>query len=106
MGTFKADLEQLGKLGTTLHDLARAAEGVKPKRTAEVASAEQLQSVGAGLLLENEQLLGVLIPTLGERLSETGAVMTNVAQQFKDTDESNAADIMDLYRKSTGDWTV
>ncbi|MEV4237992.1 hypothetical protein AB0J47_22760 [Nocardia sp. NPDC049737] len=106
MGTFKADLEQLGKLGTTLHNLAREAEGAKPKRTAEVGSPEQLQSVGAGLLLESEQLLGVLIPTLKERLSETGDVMANVAQQFKDADESNAGNIMDLYRKSTGDWTA
>ncbi|MGO4615638.1 hypothetical protein AB4305_14785 [Nocardia sp. 2YAB30] len=106
MGTFKADLETLGKLGTTLHDLAREAEGVKPKRTSDVSPHEKLQSVSAGLLLESEQLLGVLIPTVKERLGETGDVMANVARQYKDTDDSNAGNIMDLYRKSTGDWTV
>lgn len=106
MATFKADLETLGKLGTTLHDLAREAEGTKPKRVAAVSPHEQLQSTAAGLLLESEQLLGVLIPTIKERLGETGDVMANVARQYKDTDESNADRILDVYRKSTGDWTA
>ncbi|MGV9611365.1 hypothetical protein [Nocardia xishanensis] len=106
MGTFNADLETLGKLATTLHDLARQAEAIKPKRTADVSPHEKLQSVSAGLLLESEQLLGVLIPTVKERLGETGDVMANVARQYKDADETNAANILDLYRKSTGDWTA
>ncbi len=104
--TFKADLEILGKLGSTLQELARDADAVKPNRDHDASKHSPLLSATAADLIERELFLETLMPTVKERLTETGDVMASVARQYKDSDGSNADMILDLYRKSTGDWTA
>jgi hypothetical protein len=105
MATFNADLETLGKLANTLHDLARQADGVKPVHPA-ASPNQSLLSPAAADSIEQDLLLGALIPTVKARLEETGDVMANIAKQFAAKDDDNAAQILDLYRQSLGDWTA
>lgn len=105
MGTLKADLEILEQLGAKLHSLADEAAKVRPNRPLGPHSNSVLVSVTAGEQITTDLLMKTLLPTITERLGETGDVMANVARQYKDTDDSNADQIMDVYRQATGDWT-
>ncbi len=106
MAKFSADLDTLGKLGSTLHDLARQAGETAPVHQQGPSPKQSLVSPGAADTIEHDLLLGALIPTVQTRLEETGDVMVNVAKQYADKDNSNAAAILDLYRQSLGDWTA
>lgn len=105
MATFNADLETLGKLGTTLHDLARQAGETTPIHPP-ASPNQSLLSPQAADSIEQDLLLGALIPTVKTRLEETGDIMANIAKQFAAKDNDNAAQILDLYRQSLGDWTA
>ena len=49
-----------------------------------------------------------LVSALKERLSETGEIMVNVANQFRNGDDDGdvLATAMDTYTDATGDWNV
>jgi hypothetical protein len=47
-----------------------------------------------------------LVSALKERLSETGEVMVNVANQFRNGDDRALEVAMDTYTDATGDWVV
>jgi hypothetical protein len=106
MGTLKADLETLEQLGARLHNLAGDAAKVRPNRPAGVHTDPVLVSVKVGEEITKDLLMNTLLPTVKERLDETGDVMTNVARQYKNTDDSNADKIMNEYRQATGDWNA
>ncbi|WP_067535986.1 hypothetical protein [Nocardia crassostreae] len=104
--TFKADLEILGKLGTTLHGLAQEAAQAKPKEAESPAPDEPLLSgVAAGQIMV-DLVDNSLIPAAKERLSETGDVMINAVSEFASAEESSVDRFVTLYNQATGDWTV
>jgi hypothetical protein len=47
-----------------------------------------------------------LVSALKERLSETGEVMVNVANQFRNSEDRALEVAMDTYTDATGDWVV
>ncbi|MBF6331849.1 hypothetical protein [Nocardia transvalensis] len=104
--SLKVDLEILGKLSATLHDLAQKASEVKAKNAPDTKAEEPLLAGTAAAQITRDLIQGALIPTAKERLSETGDVMTNVAKQFKDKDDSAADALVQVYSSATGNWTV
>ncbi|WP_280449680.1 hypothetical protein [Nocardia brasiliensis] len=106
MGTFKADLEILEKLGSQLHDLAGDAAAVKPATTPASGSGKGLVSCTAAEEITRDLVQGALMAAVKERLTETGDVMTLLAKEYKDKDDSFANTLVDLYRNATGDWSV
>lgn len=100
--TLQADLEILGKLGATLHDLATRAGQAKPEHPANPP--QSLLCVPAADQLEKDLLVGTLVPAVKARLDETADVMTTLARHFEDADDRNADRIVDWYRQCVGDW--
>jgi nucleoid-associated protein YgaU len=47
-----------------------------------------------------------LVSALKERLSETGEIMVNVANQFRNADDPELEEAAATYMKATGDWLV
>ncbi|WP_062989887.1 hypothetical protein [Nocardia anaemiae] len=106
MGTLKADLEILEQLATKLHNLADEAAKVRPKRPIGPHTSPVLVSVTVGEQITTDLLMHTLLPTVKERLGETGDVMANVAREYKNADDNNADQIMNIYRQATGDWNA
>lgn len=106
MGSLNADLEILGKLASTLHDLSQEAAQVKPKNAPDPNADDSLLSGVAASQITHDLIQGALISTAKNRLSETGDVMANVAKQYKDKDDSFADSLVQLYNSATGEWTV
>ena len=104
MSNFAADIDQLTELGTTLGGLGIEAGELTVDAAATGAST--MQSVTEAVDISTVIVAGSLIPTITERLSETGEVMTNVAAQFRGQDDSNAQNLANTYTAATGDWST
>jgi hypothetical protein len=104
MSNFAADIDQLVELGTTLSGLGVEAGELAVDSSATGAST--MQSVNEAIDISTVIVAGSLIPTITERLSETGEVMTNVAAQFKGQDDSSAEQLATIYTNATGDWST
>jgi hypothetical protein len=107
--TLRADLDRLAGLGPTLQGLAGEAALLRTG-----PSAGPYLSVPGGMepaVLEASSIANDLVDTtlvkaLKERLSETGEIMVNVANQFRNADEEALEVAMDTYTDATGDWVV
>jgi hypothetical protein len=107
--TLRADLDQLAGLGPVLEGLAGEAALLRTG-----PSAGPYLSVPGGMepaVLEASSIANDLVDTtlvnaLKERLSETGEIMVNVANQFRNADEEALEVAMDTYTEATGDWVV
>lgn len=109
LGTFKADLEQLEKLGQVLHDLADQAAGYRtgPAGGPFISGPGGIMSsVSAASLISGDLIDRSLVPAIKERLGETGDVMVHVAREFKNQDEASAGKMADIYTHATGDWNA
>lgn len=106
MTSLRADLETLGRLSATLRFLGADAATKRPQRTPGPVAQNPLLSVQAAEKISTDLLLGTLLPTVSERLNETGDVMANVARHYKDADDTNAGEILAVYRQATGEWTA
>ncbi|WP_031333412.1 hypothetical protein [Williamsia sp. D3] len=104
MGNFAADISQLTALGTTLNGLGSEASELKISGSATGAST--MRSVNEAINISSEIVEGSLIPTIAERLNETGEIMSNVAVQFRGQDDSNAEKLATTYTNATGDWNT
>ncbi|MFE5707494.1 hypothetical protein [Rhodococcus koreensis] len=108
MGTLKADLEQLDKLGGTLRALADEAGGL---RTGPAAGpfASTLGGVMSSVIeasgISADLVDAALVPAIKERLGETGDVMIHVAQEYRNQDESSADRFVAAYTNATGEWS-
>ncbi|MDT2004644.1 hypothetical protein FXW78_07705 [Rhodococcus opacus] len=108
MGTLKADLDELEKLGGTLHGLADEASGLRTGP----AAGPFMSSVGGVMSsvieaagISADLVDGALVPAIKERLGETGDVMIHVAQEYRSQDESSADRFVAAYTNATGDWS-
>jgi hypothetical protein len=107
--TLSADLDQLAGLGPIMQGLAGEAALLRTG-----PSAGPYLSVPGGMepaVLEASSIANDLVDTalvsaLKERLSETGEIMVNVANQFRNADEEAMEVAMDTYTDATGDWVV
>ncbi|WP_040830356.1 hypothetical protein [Nocardia jiangxiensis] len=103
--SFKVDLENLGKLATTVRSLAKDAANVKGKTPPDPNATDPLLSGTAAAQITRDLITNALLPTAKARLDETGDVMTSVAAQFKSQDDKAADSLIALYKSATGDWT-
>lgn len=106
MSTLKADLEVLGKLSATLHDLGGEVADHTPGRNSPLQTPSVLASVKAADEITRNLIVDTLMKTVTERLTETGDVMANIARHYHNADESNSGEIVAVYSQATGDWTV
>lgn len=129
MGTFAADIAELKRLGGVLHALADEAGrlSVGPSAGAPPVTGGTFVPMTPAPLLANppfvpvntvltsfleasaishELVEGVLVPSLQERLGETGDIMINVAEKFRSRDERSAAELAATYTDATGAWVA
>ncbi|MBY8858559.1 hypothetical protein K7711_18920 [Nocardia sp. CA2R105] len=101
---FEIDLENLGKLATTVHNLAKDAACVQGEHPPDPNADNPLLSATAAGQITRDLITDALLPTAAARLRETGDVMTSVATQFKSQDERAADTLIAVYRSATGEW--
>ncbi|WP_301158702.1 hypothetical protein [Mycolicibacterium fortuitum] len=122
--TLKVELERLHRLGTVLHGLADEAGGLKTGFTysspPSVSTGVPLQdavynasrsvptSVTEALSINRDLIDTTLVSAIKERLGETGDVMQNVANEYRDADEAlvSVQTVTTIYTHATGDWDV
>ncbi|WP_396911741.1 hypothetical protein [Mycolicibacterium sp.] len=122
--TLKADLERLHRLGSVLHGLADEAGGLSTSFTystpPSISTGVPLQdafynasrsvptSVTEALAINRDLVDTTLVSAVKERLGETGDVMQNVANEYRDADEAlvSLPTVAAIYTHATGDWDV
>ena len=107
----RVELDRLAGLGPTLHDLANQAASLRTG-----PSAGPYLSVPGGMepaVLEASSIASDLVDTamvtaVKNRLSETGDLMVDVANQYRNADEATTSldTVMATYTKATGTWDV
>ena len=109
MTPFSADLDELTRLSSILHDLAAEASAV---RTGPAAGpylstpGGMMPSVLEASSISVDLVDGALVAAIEERLGETGEIMTNVAEQYRNQDASNADALAATYTAATGEWSA
>jgi hypothetical protein len=107
--TLHVEMDRLAGLGPVLKGLAGEAALVRTG-----PSAGPYLSVPGGMepaVLEASSIAHDLVDTtlvaaVKERLSETGEIMVNVANQFRNGDDEALEVAMTTYTEATGDWDV
>jgi hypothetical protein len=107
--TLHVEMDRLAGLGPILQGLAGEAALVRTG-----PSAGPYLSVPGGMepaVLEASSIAHDLVDTtlvaaVKERLSETGEIMVNVANQFRNGDDEALEVAMTTYTEATGDWDV
>jgi hypothetical protein len=102
--TLQADLDQLRSVGGYLRGLAVEVTGLRFGPSMMSTDSAALKTVGAMNHIQYDVLNTTLIPSCSERLSETGDIMINVADKFKNADESMVLQVADTLTKATGNW--
>lgn len=105
------ELDRLAGLGPILRGLADEAAGLRTG-----PSAGPYLSVRGGMepaVLEASSIAHdlvdtTLVTTVKDRLSETGQIMVDVANQYRSADETTTklTTVMTTYTKATGTWDV
>jgi hypothetical protein len=111
-GTFHADLQQLKSLAPTLGGLAvdaaqlRSESSLRAKAIfGDVGGLEP--AVAAARTIHDELVDAALLPSVKERLAETGEIMTHVAETYRAADDDKKlAEAGAAYTNATGDWDV
>lgn len=114
--TLRVELDRLHGLGATLHGLAEEAGGLKTSYTY-YGTPPTLDSSGLGgmepavqeaISINVDVVNSLLVASIKERLSETGDVMQNVANEYREADEATVSldTVMTIYGNATGDWDV
>ena len=107
--TLHVEMDRLAGLGSILQGLADEASLLRTG-----PSAGPYWSTPGGMepaVIEASSVAHDLVDTtlvsaLRERLSETGEIMVNVANQFCNGDDEALEVAMETYTKATGDWVV
>lgn len=102
--TLQADLDQLRSVGGFLQGLGLEVTGMKFGPMMMGTDSAALKTVGAMQRIQYDVLNTTLIPTCSERLSETGDIMINCADKFKNADEGKVVDVANTFTKATGTW--
>ncbi|MCQ4121660.1 hypothetical protein [Rhodococcus tibetensis] len=109
MGTLKADLDELERLGAVLHGLAEEAGTLRVGPAAGPFMSSPggvMSSVLEACSITGDLIEGSLVPALEERLAETGDVMIYVAQEYRNQDDASADQFVAAYTDATGDWNA
>jgi hypothetical protein len=104
--TMHVEMERLAGLGPVLQGLA--------EETGQLNSDLPMCPIPGAMepaVLEASEIArdivdSALVSALKERLSETGEIMVNVADQFRNADEEALEVAMETYTEATGDWVV
>jgi hypothetical protein len=116
-------MDRLGNLGSVLQGLAGEAAALKTGPSASafdlplgtlfqpglrfpLTFADPLGSVVEARDIANNVVDALLVPAVTERLSETGEIMVNVADQFRNADDEALEVAVTTYTDATGDWDV
>ena len=102
MTSVKADIDHLNALGGTLKQLATEAASLKHQTAS--GSGGSMHSMSEATSIDSDIIAGALVPTIEERLGETGEIMVAVAKQYQDRDGANSRMIADTFSAATGDW--
>ena len=101
----QADLERLAGLGPTLQGLADEASRLNSNLPM-CPSAGMEPAVLEASEIARDLVDSALVAALEERLSETGEIMVNVANQFRNAEDEALEVAMQTYTNATGDWIV
>jgi LysM repeat protein len=103
--TLRVELERLAGLGPTLQGLADEA-GRLNSHLPMCPTGGMEPSVLEASEIARDLVDSTLVSALKERLSETGEIMVNVANQFRNADDEVLEVAMETYTDATGDWIV
>ncbi len=104
MSSLKVDCERLTTLGTTLTGLGAEAKGLLPQAGANGSTS--MKSLTEARSILDEVIRGSFIPTVAERLSETGEVMTHVAKEYLGRDKANSQMLGSAFTAATSSWSA
>jgi nucleoid-associated protein YgaU len=105
-GPLHVELDRLAGLAPTLQGLAdEAAQLSSDLPMCPIPGAMQPAVLEASEIAR-DIVDSALVSALKERLSETGEIMVNVANQFRNADDPELEAAAAAYRKATGDWLV
>jgi hypothetical protein len=104
--TLHVEMERLAGLGPVLQGLAgEAAELNSDLPMCPIPGAMEPAVLEASEIAR-DVVDSALVSALKERLSETGEIMVNVANQFRNADDEALEVAMDIYTDATGDWVI
>jgi hypothetical protein len=104
--TLRVEMERLEGLGPVLQGLAEEAGGLNSDLPMCPVPGAMEPAVLEASEIARDIVDSALVSALKERLSETGEIMVNVANQFRNADEGELDVAMDTYTDATGDWVV
>lgn len=107
--TLHVEMDRLAGLGPVLRGLADEAASLRTG-----PSAGPYLSVPGGMepavleasSISHDLIDSTLVAAVKERLSETGEIMINTANQFRNGDEEALEVATSIYTDATGDWDV
>jgi nucleoid-associated protein YgaU len=108
-GPLHVEMDRLAGLGPVLQGLADEAADLRTGPSADPPVAGGVEpAVAEASSIAHDLVDSVLVSAVKERLSETGEIMVNVANQYRTADASKTSldTVMNTYSKATGNWTV
>jgi hypothetical protein len=104
--TLHVEMERLAGLGPVLQGLAGEAARLNSDLPMCPIPGAMEPAVLEASEIARDVVDSALVSALKERLSETGEIMVNVANQFRNADDEALEVAMDIYTDATGDWVV
>ena len=109
----RVELDRLAGLGLTLHGLANEAASLATGQAAGLSCPAPVSggtepAVLQAFSIAHDLIDTTLVTTIKDRLSETGHIMVDVANQYRNADEATTslAAVMKTYTNATGTWDV
>ena len=104
--TLLVEMERLAGLGPVLQGLADEAAALNSDLPMCAIPGAMEPAVLEASEIARDIVDSALVNALKERLSETGEIMVNVANQFRNGDDEALEVAMETYTDATGDWVV
>ncbi|MFE9576347.1 hypothetical protein ACFYO1_08205 [Nocardia sp. NPDC006044] len=108
--TLQVDLEKLGALSRTLHDLSGEASQLYAREGVPWSSLPGFDSMALPSVIEASKLTSVvqdnLIPAMSARLDEIGNLMHAATVHFGTMEGANEAALAETYTTASGDWGI
>lgn len=110
-GVLRVELDRLAGLGLNLHSLANEAARLRTGPSAGPCLSlpgDMEPAVLEACGIAHELVDTTLVTSLKDRLSETGQIMMDVANQYRNADEATTSlhTVMVDYTNATGTWDV
>ncbi|MFV8310747.1 hypothetical protein [Mycobacteroides chelonae] len=109
--TLKVELDRLRGLGATLKSLSEEAAVLRTGPSAGpylLTPGGMEPAVLEAASVAHDLVDSTLVAAIKERLSETGEIMVNVANEYQNADESKMPEstVATIYTNATGNWDV